>query len=103
MMNKIVNLTGRLVILRLNSGETLFIDPGTTSTGIPDVELRKNTMIKKLRDRGVINVHQHHAAKQHPSKRPKKESPAFSTVVGREEPDKKDEKKQIKSKTKGGK
>lgn len=56
---KIENKTNRLVILRLNSGQTLFIDPGTFSGEIGDKEISNNTMVKKLVDRGVIAVHSH--------------------------------------------
>lgn len=51
------NLTDRQVILRLNSGETLFIEPGKPSGYIPVEETRNNTMVDKLLDRHIIAVH----------------------------------------------
>jgi len=51
------NLTDRQVILRLNSGETLFIEPGRSSAYIPVEEMRNNTMVDKLLDRRIIAVH----------------------------------------------
>jgi hypothetical protein len=78
MFKKIENVTRRLVMLRLNSGRWLFMDPRTTSGEIPQVELVNNTMFKKLSDRGIIT--EHPVAKQRPSKRPKKESPAPAAV-----------------------
>lgn len=57
MLMKIENLTARMVILRLNSGQSLFIGPGAVSGEIPDVEVKNNPMLNKLRDRRVIAVH----------------------------------------------
>jgi hypothetical protein len=102
MSRKFENKTKRLVILRLNSGQTLFIDPGTFSREIEEKEVSNNTMVKKLLDRGVIAVHSYPGEKPGPLKRPLKQSPAPASAAGIEEPDqKKKDKKQIKSK--GGK
>lgn len=104
MFKKIQNLTKRLVMLRLNSGKTLFLDPGAISKEIPGVELENNTIVKKLQYRRVIDVHPHPAVKRHPAKRPKKESPAPEPAADIKEQDKiKKDNKQKKSKTKGGK
>ncbi len=51
------NLTDRQVILRLNSGNTLFIEPGKPSGYIPVEEVSNNTMVDKLLDRRIIAVH----------------------------------------------
>lgn len=108
MFKKIENLTKRLVIIGLNSGRTLFIDPKTTSAEIPKGELKDNSKVEKLLERGVILVHP--VEKGKPPKRPQKESPAPAPppvpAAGSdlEEPEKmtnKKDKKQIKSK--GGK
>ena len=101
---KIENKTKRLVILRLNSGQTPFIDPGTFSGEIGDEEITNNTMVKKLVDRGVIAVHPIPAVKRRTLERPLKQSPASAPLVGVEKPvQEKNDKKQKKSKTKGGK
>jgi hypothetical protein len=54
MFTKIRNITKRLVLIRLNSGRTLFVGPGAVSGEIRDQELSDNTMVAKLRDRHVI-------------------------------------------------
>ncbi|MCK4762157.1 MAG: hypothetical protein KAW12_08170 [Candidatus Aminicenantes bacterium] len=56
MSKKIQNLTGRQVIIRLSSGQSLFIGPGGVSNEIPDKELRDNTMVNKLQAKRVIRV-----------------------------------------------
>ncbi|MCK5058542.1 MAG: hypothetical protein KAT34_17940 [Candidatus Aminicenantes bacterium] len=89
MFEKIENLTTRLVIIRLNSGQTLFIDPGATSGEIPEVELRNNSKIKKLRDRGVIALH---PAKRQLTKRPNKENPEPGMEIKKPEPEVKEKK-----------
>lgn len=78
MVKKIKNMTRRLVILRLNSGRSLFLQPGATSGEIAEVELVNNRMFKKLLDRGIIA--EPPGEKRRPSKRPKKESPAPAAV-----------------------
>lgn len=80
---KIENKTNRLVILRLNSGQSLFVGPGAYSGEIPEVELVNNPMFEKLKDRGIITVHP--AVEKHPSKRPKKKMPA--PAAGKKKPD----------------
>ncbi|NIM18427.1 MAG: hypothetical protein GTO45_41130 [Candidatus Aminicenantes bacterium] len=95
---KVENRTTRLVTLRLNSGQTLYIDPKSTSGEILDVDVRNNRKFNKLRERGVIAVHP--AEKRYPPKRPKEEIPA--PVKDKVELDSAEkDKKQIKSK--GGK
>jgi hypothetical protein len=64
------NKTKRLVILRLNSGQTVFIDPGTFSGEIGDEEKSNNPMVKKLLDRGVIAVHSIPAVRNRTPERP---------------------------------
>lgn len=103
-MSKIDNLTNRLVILRLNSGRTLYIDSKSISGEIQEAELRNNRKFNKLRERRVIAVHPYKEEKLRPSKRPGKVSPAAAAGLGKEKPGKitnKEDKKQ--TKTKGGK
>lgn len=57
MIKTIKNLTHRVVILRFNSGQTLYLGPRKTSGEVPGVELRNNKMIEKLRERGVVSLH----------------------------------------------
>ncbi len=101
MVKKIKNLTRRLVILRLNSGRSLFLAPGTPPGEIPGVELANNTMFEKLLERGIIA--EVPVAKRRPPKRPTKESPApVKGHTGKRKPGSakktKRSKKQIKSK-----
>jgi len=56
-MVTIENLTSRLVSLRLNSGTTLHLPPGTNSSEIVDVEVQSNAEVQKLQDRRVIALH----------------------------------------------
>jgi hypothetical protein len=101
---KFENKTKQLVILRLNSGQTLFIDPGTFPGEIGDEEISNNTMVKKLVDRGVIAVNSIPAVKNRTLEHPLEQSPASAPISGVEKPDQeKNDKKQKKSKTKGGK
>ena len=106
MVRKIKNVTRRLVILRLNSGRSLFLEPGTTSGEIPGVELVNNTLFKKLLERGIIA--ELPVTKGRPRKRPKEESPAPVTGdTGKKEPGttgetKKQKKSKKQIKTKGG-
>ena len=53
----IENLTMQLVLLRLNSGQTLHIAPRITSEEIMDVEVENNAKVQKLKERHVIAVH----------------------------------------------
>ena len=93
-----------LVILRLNSGQSLFIDPGTFTGEIGEKEASNNTMVNKLLDRGVIAVHSIPAVKNRTPEHPPEPSPAPAPISAVEKPDqKKNNKKQKKSKTKGGK
>jgi hypothetical protein len=55
-MATIKNLTRRPVSLRLNSGTTLHLSPGTTSPKIDDVEVQSNAEMQKLQDRRVIEL-----------------------------------------------
>lgn len=48
------NLTGRQVLIRLNSGQTLFLEPGGRSGEIPAEEMSDNTMVDKLLNRHII-------------------------------------------------
>lgn len=98
MFKKIENLTTRLVIIRLNSGQTLFIDPGITSGEIPDAELTNNSTIQKLLERRVIALH---AVRRQQVKRPIKEIPEPEMMEIKKTGPEEKEKKTIK--TQGGK
>ena len=54
---KIQNLSNRPVLLRLNSGQTLHIDPRKTSGEVLDVEVERNAKANKLVARRVITLH----------------------------------------------
>jgi hypothetical protein len=66
----LTNLTGRQVLIRLNSGQTLFIEPGGRSGEIPGDEISDNTMVDKLLSRHIIAVN--------PVEAPQGNSPAYS-------------------------
>ena len=53
----IENLTDRLVLLRLNSGETMHLAPGASSAAIATVEIENNAKAAKLQAQNVIAVH----------------------------------------------
>jgi hypothetical protein len=53
----IENMTHRNVMLRLNSGNTLFIEPGKPSESIPVEEVSDNPMVDKLIERRIIAMH----------------------------------------------
>jgi hypothetical protein len=55
-MSKVKNLTKQVVLLRLKSGRTLFVDAGTASEEIEDVELKNNANIERLLERGIITL-----------------------------------------------
>ena len=99
MFKTIENLTHRVVILHFNSGQTLYIGPRSTSGEIPDVELRNNGRIKKLRERGVIFLHP--VEKRRLPKRPVKDK---GPAAGKEKPGptKKNKKSKTQIKSKGG-
>lgn len=56
MSKYIRNNAERHVILRLNSGKSLFLETGTTSGVIPDEEVNNNRLVKKLQERRIITV-----------------------------------------------
>ena len=53
---KIENLSGRKILIRLSSGQTLHIAPRATSEELSDVEVQ-NPKVQKLQDRRVIALH----------------------------------------------
>jgi hypothetical protein len=61
-MVTIENLTRRLVSVRLNSGTTLHLPPGTNSPELVDVEVQSNAEVQKLQERRVIALHDSAAA-----------------------------------------
>ena len=71
MSSKIENLTKRPVMIRFNSGQTLYLGSLEASVEIPDIELKANIKVKKLQDRGVIALHT--IAKRQPPKPTKEE------------------------------
>ena len=74
---KIENLANRPVLLRLNSGQTLHLDPRRTSAEVLDVEVERNAKVKKLEGRRVILLHKVEEKKR--STRASKKSKAEST------------------------
>lgn len=61
---KIENLTNRLVLLRLNSGQTLHLSPRETSEEVRETEVMSNVKVQKLEGRRVISVHKVSAKKR---------------------------------------
>ncbi len=51
---EIKNLTNRPVLMRLNSGVSLHLSPGSTSSEIVEGEVSNNEKVKKLQGRHVI-------------------------------------------------
>jgi hypothetical protein len=51
----ITNLTRHLLVLPLNSGETLHLAPGETSGAVEDYELVNNAKVDKLMSQGLIS------------------------------------------------
>ena len=62
MASTVRNNTRQLLILTLNSGQTLHLSPGASSGLLEDLELNDNAKITKLRDSGVLSVAQPEAA-----------------------------------------
>lgn len=54
---KIENRTNRLVLLRLNSGQTLHLSPHEISAEIREAEVTDNAKAQKLEGRRAIAVH----------------------------------------------
>jgi hypothetical protein len=55
-MKTVENKSQRMVLLRLNSGNTLFIGSGMTLE-VPALELERNRLVEKLLERRIILVH----------------------------------------------
>ena len=55
-MFKIKNQSGRLVVLRLNSGKSLFLESGSLSGELAGEEVIDNRMVNKLTERQLITV-----------------------------------------------
>lgn len=53
----IENRTNRLVLLRLNSGQTLHLAPYKTSVELRDVEVKSNGKVQKLQNQRIIALH----------------------------------------------
>jgi len=115
-LKKYGNLTGRLVMLRLNSGQTMFIEPGTVSNEIPEEEVMDNTCVNKLLQKEVIAVYTVESPPDNPIglEAEKKEKPGLkpdpvpgnnrniSRDAGENEPDSTYQTKKQKSKSRGG-
>jgi hypothetical protein len=52
----IQNTSPHRVVLRLNSGRTRHLPPGTEASRVPDAEVRGNAQVQRLRDRRAISV-----------------------------------------------
>jgi hypothetical protein len=57
-MIKIENLTNRPVLLRLNNGKTLHLEPLWVSPEISETHVTNNNKIEKLKNRKIITLHQ---------------------------------------------
>lgn len=57
MVGAIENRSNRLVSIRLNTGQTRHIPPGGSLSGIMEVEVKHNAMVRKLIDRRIIALH----------------------------------------------
>jgi len=71
---KIQNLSNRPVLLRLNSGQTLHIDPRKTSGEVMNVEVERNTKVDKLVARRIIALHKVDAKARAPAGSKKKKA-----------------------------
>ncbi len=76
---EIKNLTNRPVLMRLNSGRSLHLAPGATSTELADTEISNNAKVEKLTGRHVIalnavskRAHRAPSAKKAKAKKAKK-------------------------------
>lgn len=54
MAAKITNRAGRLLLIQLNSGVTLYLAPGESSEPVDDYELEKNEHVRKLLEGDLI-------------------------------------------------
>ena len=52
----IKNLTRGLLLVPLNSRETLYLASGETSGTVPDFEISRNAKIEKMANRGLIKI-----------------------------------------------
>jgi hypothetical protein len=68
---KIENSTNKPVMLRFNSGQTIYLGPKVTSKEIMDVEVKNNHKVQKLKDRHIITLHE--VKEEKPPASPKKE------------------------------
>ena len=73
MLVNIKNQTTRVVMLRLNSGQTLYLGPNTSSEKISETEVRDNSRLRRLEERGIIE-------------RPKVEPQKLSRKISRKKP-----------------
>jgi hypothetical protein len=97
MTKKVQNLTNRQVILRLNSGKSLFIGPRAVSGEILEGLVSKNAKVDKLLKRGVIALQDVKAAEKSKSKPLQAQEEKVPVVAGKAETDEKSKK------SKGGK
>lgn len=52
----IQNTSAHRIVLRLNSGRTRHLPPGTEASEVPDTEVRGNAHIQRLKDRRAVSV-----------------------------------------------
>jgi hypothetical protein len=69
----VTNVSNHLVTLRLNSGETLILDPKVSSEMV-EQEIQGNDKVGKLTDLGIISVQK--TAKQSTAEKVEKKTPA---------------------------
>jgi hypothetical protein len=56
MSMRITNKTKQLLLVPLNSGETIYLAPGEASSAVDEVETRDNEKIEKLLRGGLIEA-----------------------------------------------
>ena len=61
---KITNRAKHLLIIPLNSGQTIHLAPGESSDAIEDYELEKNERVERLEGEGLIASERSEAAAQ---------------------------------------
>ena len=69
----VTNVSDHLVTLRLNSGQTLILDPKVSSE-LLEQEIQGSEKVVKLTDQGIISVQK--AAKQNAAEKVEKKAPA---------------------------
>ena len=69
---QIENLTNRPVMLRFNSGQTIYLGPKVTSEEIMDLEVEDNRKVQTLQNRHIITIEKVEKKYLKPTKKSKK-------------------------------